>query len=78
MATPKFGELELGKEYLTILCSNNACKQVVPIANAGEVYIPSSASKSITIGCPFCGNSDSYALATAENRVLKVLPPTAQ
>jgi hypothetical protein len=77
MATPKFGQLVQGQDYLTVVCANDACKSIIPIAPASRVYSPTPGHK-ITVGCPFCGASGDYEIEKAANRRLEILPPTAQ
>lgn len=72
MAAPKYGDLVKGEEY-----SNDACKNVIPIAPAGVVHTP-KVDRAITIGCPFCGKSADHFPRDAGIRPLDILPPTAQ
>ncbi|MBR1223782.1 hypothetical protein JQ600_02570 [Bradyrhizobium sp. AUGA SZCCT0176] len=77
MAAPKYGDLVKGEEYLTVICPNEVCKNVIPIAPAGVVHTP-KVDRAITIGCPFCGKSADHFPRDAGIRPLDILPPTAQ
>lgn len=73
MAPSKFIQ---GKTYLTVVCPNDACKGIIPIAEAREVHF--SGQGKLQVGCPFCGETTEHAPTEAKNRKLEVLPPTAQ
>jgi hypothetical protein len=77
MSTPKYGDLVQGQEYFTVVCSNDACQAIIPIAPAGEMYTPIHGRK-LTIGCPFCGKTGEVPLDDAEIRQLDILTPTAK
>lgn len=76
MAAPKHGELIQGQKYLTVVCSNAECNNIIPIGPAGQVYF--SGHGKLQIGCPFCGEMGKHDPNEAKARKLEVLPPTAQ
>jgi hypothetical protein len=76
MAAPKHGQLVLGNEYLSVVCPS--CTNVIPVAQAGEIYSPTTSDRKLTFGCPFCGLSAEHPVSDIEIRRLQVLPPTAQ
>ena len=71
-STPK---VTIGEQYLSIICANPSCANVIPIAPAGELHLVSGCE--MIVGCPFCGESHLYSLGEAKDRKLEKLPPTA-